>query len=1131
MSNAEKRGIRARYQVLTLPVKIAGWVGLFAIIFSVLGFLVAPPLARMILEKKLPVLLHRPVAIGKITFNPFSLALAIEDFHIGQKEGGGHLLAFDRLAVNLEAASLFKRALIVQAVSLTGPRVEFSRIDEQTYNFSDLLVEDPAKKAVPPEQADPFKFAIRNIEINGGRIIFHDLPKKTDHTVTELKLGVPALSNLPYQVETSVQPEFSAIINGTPFALGGQSKPFAKSLKTEVELKATGINIPEYLAYLPNPTGLLLQSALLDVDAKLHLLARPDNTYRLAVIGRVALRNLAITDKAGQAYLQFPELAVVLADSDLLAREVHLTEVNLKAPVIHLEKLADGRLQPVALLNPTEPAQTAANTASSKKTGQDAASALKIDVDKVLLSDGRVDYQDMVTGAKVSTRLDIDTTLHLLSGAKEPDRLAVLGLVSLKELALADKGGKTYLKLPELGLTLAEANLMANEVHLSEISLQSPIVNLERLADGRILPIAFFTPTEQKSPAGQAQQSAPVDGGKTEGGVLKLTVDKVVLNQGRVEFLDSAVAGTDKEHPPARLALRDLNIQVDSLSNAPEALANLTLASNLNEAGKLKVRGQLGLEPFQSRLSLQLADLALKSFQPYISQQALVVVAGGRLSASGDLALTPKTGGGLTTNFQGQADLAQLALLDMLLGEDLLKWRNLGLKKVQYSSEPGRLAISEINLAGLYAKALIGKDGVVNLSTLRPKPGPETATSEPAPPETASPVQPFATEIGNLVISDGRLDFEDRQVTPAYGNSLGELNGTITNLSSMTESYAQVEVSGKLDQQAPLKVTGRINPLRSDLLVDLKVDFTDINLSPMSPYSGKYIGYKLDKGKLNLDLKYNIAARKLDSQNKAFIDQLTLGEEVESPEAANLPVNLALALLRDRQGGINLDVPVYGSLDDPDFSVGRIILKVLLNLIAKAATSPMALLGALIPDGQDIQYIPFTNGQAEVSPEAAAKLATVESVLYQRPALKMELIGKVEPAADREALARFHLRNSVKLQKAKSAGKEGAVTELELSPEEYPVFLTQAYQAARPPAAAPKTGTVATPPSVAEMENFLLAALKVDDDELRLLALARANQVLSALTAGGKVEPGRLFVIEPRTGKDGGTAQVELVIK
>lgn len=1143
MSKAEKPGIHARYKVLALPIKIAIWVGLFFLAVSVLGFLVAPPVAKKVLENKLPTLLHRPVSIGKISFNPFSLAVAVENFHIGQKDGPGDLVAFDRLFINLEAASLFKRALIIKAVSLSRPRLEFSRIGDQTYNFSDLLAEDPAKKAAPPEKSEPLKFAIRNIEIKGGRVIFHDLPKKTDHSVTDLNLGVPALSNLSYQVETYIQPSFSATINGTSFAVGGQSKPFAKSLETVVELKATGINIPEYLAYIPNPTGLVLQSARLDVDANLRLLARPDNTYRLAVIGRVGLRDLTITDRAGQPYLQFPELAVTLADSDLLAKEVHLTEINLTSPVVNLERLADGRLQPVALLTQADSqsqggaAATAAD--SSGKSDQEAGPALKLDIDKVRLTDGQVNFLEEAAGARVSTRLDIDTSLHLQGQPDNSTRLAVVGRVVLRDLAMVDKGGKAYLKLPELALTLADANLLANEVHLSEINLQSPTVSLERLADGRILPVAFFARPDQPKSGDLAKPAASAETGKAAGEPLKLAIDKVVLGKGRVDFLDSAVAGVDKvSRPPARLSLRDLTVQVDSLSNAPEALASLILSSNLNEAGKLKVRGQLGLEPFQTKLNLLLSDLALKPFQPYVSQQALVVVAGGRLTVAGDLALTPKAaGGGLKTNFQGQADLAQLALLDTVLGEDLLKWRNLGLRKVRFSSEPGRLAISEINLAGLYAKALITKDGVVNLSTLSAAPPKVETETVPAlaPAETVPPAQPFATEIGTLVISDGRLDFEDRQVSPAYGNSLGELNGSITNLSSMTESYAQVEVSGKLDRQAPVKVTGRINPLRSDLLVDLKVDFADINLSPMSPYSGKYIGYKLDKGKLNLDLKYHIADRKLDSQNKAFIDQLTLGDEVESPEAANLPVNLALALLRDRQGGINLDVPVYGSLDDPDFSVGRIILKVLLNLIAKAATSPMALLGALIPDGQDIQFIPFAPGQAEIGPEGAAKLAMVENVLYQRPALKMELIGKVEPTVDSEALARLQLRKMVKLRKAQAVGKEvakeGAAAELELSPEEYPVFLAQAYQSARPAAATLKPGTVAPPPSVAEMENFLLAAIKVGDDQLRLLALARANQVLSSLMAGNKVEPGRLFVIEPRTGKDGGTAQVELVIK
>ncbi len=1288
MPNVEKKGIRARFQGLSRLVKVACWFGLLAIAYTLLGFLVAPLLAKKILENKLPALLHRPVSIGKIALNPYSLTVVIDNFQLAQKEGAGDLVAFDRLLVNLGSASIFKRALIIEAISLSEPRIEFSRLNAQTYSFSDLLTGDPEKKTPPPEQSRPFQFAIRNIEIKGGRIIFHDLPKKTDHSVTALNLGIPALSNLPYQVETYVQPSFSATINGTPFALGGQSKPFAKSLETVVELKASGINVPEYLAYIPNPTGLVLQSALLDVDARLHLLARPDNTYRLAVIGRVALRELAIADKAGKAYLQIPELALTLADSDLLAKEVHLNEIKLTAPVVNLERLSDGSLQPVALLNPAAPepgkngpaatpatagkpdptaatslkididkvllsdgrvaflddavgatlstqldidtslsflakpetpsrlavigqvnlrnlavadkagksylklpelaltladanlltpelhfsainltsptvnlerladgsllpvallipadkpqaggAGTKATSGNSGKSGPGEGSSLKVDIDKMVLSDGLVDYLDAAAGAKVSTRVEIDTALHLEPGQNDTARLAVLGLVKLRALALADKLGKVYLKLPELALTFADANLLANELHFSEINLQSPTVNLERLADGRLLPVALLIPAE-KAPAEAATPPPAAEAGKGASPPLKLAIDKLVLNNGRVDFLDVAVGA---EQESAQLSLSELAIQVAKLSNAPEALANLTLSGKLNQGANLKVKGRLGLEPVQANLNLQLTNLALQPFQAYISEQARIVVADGKLTVVGDLALRSKTGGGLKSDFQGEASVANLATVDAILGEDLVNWRELGLKKIHFASDPGQLSVAAINLLDPYLNVLFGQDGVINLTTIRP----EKAAAKPpsqekgAPTPAAEQAPPFATNIGSIGISGGRLDFTDRQVTPTYATTLSELRGSISDLSSLAASSAAVDFAAKLDQQAPLKITGRLNPLSSDLLVDLKVDFGDINLSPMSPYSGKYIGYKIDKGKLNLDLKYDIVGRKLDSQNRAFIDQFTLGESVDSPDATNLPVRLAVSLLKDRKGVITFDVPVSGSLDNPDFSVGRIVIKVLLNLIAKAATSPAALLGALIPAGQDIQFIPFIAGSAAISPEAATKLLTVENVLYERPGLKMDLLGKIEPVADTAALARLHMTTSVKLQKLLAGGKVGKdaaaqVEGVELSGEEYPIYLNLAYQAARKSAKEPKPAKGTPPADIPAMEAYLMGGIKVGADELRLLALARANHVLTTLGAGGKVEPGRLFVVEPKIGAAGEPAaatQVELVIK
>ena len=170
-----------------------------------------------------------------------------------------------------------------------------------------------------------------------------------------------------------------------------------------------------------------------------------------------------------------------------------------------------------------------------------------------------------------------------------------------------------------------------------------------------------------------------------------------------------------------------------------------------------------------------------------------------------------------------------------------------------------------------------------------------------------------------------------------------EIGGRVTGLSSEETKMADVEMRGKLDNYAPLEITGKVNPLRDDLFLDLTISFKDMDLSPLTPYSGRYLGYVIEKGKLALNLHYLIEKKKLDSQNKILLDQFTLGNQVDSPDATKLPVRLAIALLKNRRGEIDLDIPVSGQIDDPKFSIGRIIIKILLNLLVKAATSPFAL--------------------------------------------------------------------------------------------------------------------------------------------------------------------------------------------
>jgi hypothetical protein len=318
----------------------------------------------------------------------------------------------------------------------------------------------------------------------------------------------------------------------------------------------------------------------------------------------------------------------------------------------------------------------------------------------------------------------------------------------------------------------------------------------------------------------------------------------------------------------------------------------------------------------------------------------------------------------------------------------------------------------------------------------------------------------------------------------------------------------------------PAEITGQIHPLREDLFVDLKASFRDMDLSSVSPYSGRYVGYNIQKGKLSFDLKYLIVKGKLESENKVFIDQLTLGDQVDSPKATKLPVGLAIALLKDRKGQINLDLPVTGSLDDPEFSLGRLIIQVIVNLITKAVTAPFALIGSLVGGGEELGYVEFDYGRAALSEVTLKKIGTLTKALFERPALKLDIAGYVDLENDREGLKKVLTERKVKTRKFNDMVKQNlavaSVDDVKIEPQEYEKYLTQAYRAEPFPKPRTVIGLVKTLP-VEEMEKLMLTHAVIKEDDLRMLANRRAAAVRDEFLKSGQVEPERIFMIEPKS--------------
>jgi hypothetical protein len=413
-------------------------------------------------------------------------------------------------------------------------------------------------------------------------------------------------------------------------------------------------------------------------------------------------------------------------------------------------------------------------------------------------------------------------------------------------------------------------------------------------------------------------------------------------------------------------------------------------------------------------------------------------------------------------------------------------------------------------------------------------PGQPVAATNVAPPkptptaEEPANAPPMPLEIDLVRVEQGSMNFADLSIKPSFETGIQQLAGTIKGLSSRQDARADVQLAGQVDRYTPVKITGKVNYFAAVSYTDLHMAFRNLELTSMSPYSGKFAGYKIERGKLNVTLNYLVKKRKLDAKHKIVIDQLQLGEEVDSPDATSLPVKLAIALLKDRNGVIDLDIPVSGNLDDPKFKVWPIIWQVVVNLVTKIVTSPFALLGSLFGAGEEISHVDFEAGSAVLSAVAQDKLRTLAKALNERPALNLDLPLVVKPDVDGPALIeQYWSANRERLVRKRlgaRASNPDSIAKLIATPNEYRALLEAAYRETfgkppmiPPPSAAGAASQKAEPASdgvaIAWIEQQLKAKISVGQSDFDALARERAQKVQSLILDGTGIDPSRVFVI------------------
>jgi flagellar motor protein MotB len=951
---------------------------LVLILFLGVLFFALPPLLKPILMEKLSRTLNREVVITKITTNPFNLTASAEGVIVKDVNSSRTFASFDQLCVNIQGiSSLFRRAVVLKEIRLVRPYIYIERNRDGSYNFSDLIPKEPKNE---PTSQKTFPFSLNNIQIINGSIDFEDRPVGVRHTIRNIQLAVPFISDIGQEINSYVEPRFSATINGNPYMLFGKTKPFLSSRVTSFDLDMRDVNVPYYLNYVPLELNCKVKSAYLDTKLAIHFIMAQGKSPSIQVSGNIGLKQIELDDLQARPILKIPVITVALASFEPLVSNIHLSKVAVQTPEILIRRDQAGKINLTTLVYSEKPKQ--APIESKEQPREKKKSSLLAMVDEFTMQGANITYLDMQTKKPVTVRMN------------------------------------------------------------------------------------------------------PLD----------LTIKKIAMGKKSQEK------------------------------------GSMDLSVSINNKGLVTAKGPLALDPFYLDLAMDVKDLEIRPFQPYITDQAKVNVLRGIIRTGGRLTLDQNEKGKIRGNYTGKIAISDLASVDQAYSRSFAYWKQLYLEGVSVGFNPSHVNIKGISLADFYTRIIIHPDGVSNLqkifsATEKAKDNAVHANATAGSiPSVKQKEEVKDIKIGRITLQGGTVDFMDQFIKPNYSAKMLNIGGGISGLSSQKITRASVDLRGNLGVGTPVEVTGNINPLAKELYTDIKMRFKNIELSPVTPYSNKYIGYPVVKGKLTFDVAYLISKQQLNARNNFTIDQLTLGERVNSPDAIKAPIPLALALLTDRNGRISLDVPVSGSLNDPKFKVWPIIWKVIGNLIDKAVMAPFSLLASLTGgNGEELSYVEFDAGSKLVGQANQKKIQLLANALAERPNLKLEIAGFTDSEKDVEGLKSNGLQAQIRAQKVKKLmnqdvadNRAHALERVVIEPQEYEKYLTLAYENGNFPKPRTAWGLLKKLPAT-EMEKLIKSHIEVTDNDLRRLAATRSEKVKEQLLNSGGVDSSRIFVVESRS--------------
>jgi hypothetical protein len=677
--------------------------------------------------------------------------------------------------------------------------------------------------------------------------------------------------------------------------------------------------------------------------------------------------------------------------------------------------------------------------------------------------------------------------------AIELDNLAVTGLTPVEE----------FISIPKVSLSGGTFRYPQQSLRFSTLKVDKPNF-VARLDENGSLNLADL------APAGAADtDNSPVINDNTP---WQFDIDELQLDDVSVEFSDSSI------QPNAAVGISNLQVSLTGLNIQRGTQIPIKMAGDLVQGGSFNLTGMVSMLPDVSvSANLSTRDLPLAIGQPYVAQYANIEVKNGILNT--DIEMSFAVDQNLTAS--GSISIPDLAIDDSLDQQGLLIWDLMNIDQFNFNRDTNSLHFSQVFFDNLFGKFLINEDKTTNISEL---------LIEQSNNETASDTNPMNIIIGGIQVKDSSMDFSDMSLPLPFATHIINLDGSISTIDTGSDTPANIRFEGQVDEFGLARINGAMNVFDPIRHTDVTVEFRNLLMSNLSPYTVQFAGREIDEGKLDLDLVYKIDEGQLHGENNVVMSELVLGQKIDHPDAASLPLGLAVSLLKDADGVIKVDLPVEGDINDPEFQIGGVVWQAISGMITKLVSAPFRLLGNLIGiDSEDLGQFEFLAGRSDLTPPELEKVIQLEKALEQRPELVIEISGVMHRRIDAEALKRIKLVSIATERLGEEFDSQDAQSMM--LDDEIRSLVEKMFSERFPDIdkAGIKTQHTAPPPTdpegAAELDELayatalwdqMLEAVIVTDQDLADLAQARAQVIKDAFLSSGEFAENRVVIAEPK---------------